>query len=66
MPAYEALDHIVTGSENIAHIVKNGETEAFTKIRKAYRGKAEFLTVDEESRAADREAGIGIAGSCLI
>ena len=66
VPAQQALQHVVTGGENIAHIVKDGETETLPDIRQADRGKAQFLTVDEQRRAADGKAGIGIAWSCLI
>ena len=66
MPAQEALDHIVFGGEDVAHIVKDGETETFSKIRKADRGKAELLTVHEQRCATDGKTGIRISGSCFI
>ena len=66
MPAHKALEHIVTRGKDVAHIVKNGEAEALSEIRQADSGKAEFLTVDEQRRATDGKAGIGIAGSSLI
>ena len=66
VPAQQTFQHIVTGSENIAHIVKDGEAETFSEVRQADLGKAQFLTVDEQRRAADGKTGIGIAGSCLI
>ena len=61
-----AFQHVVSGGENISHIVKESEAEAFPEIGQADRGKAQFLTVDEQRRAADGETGIGIARSCLI
>ena len=35
MPAQQALQHVVPGGKNIAHIVKNGETETFSEKRQA-------------------------------
>jgi len=66
VPARQALHHVVTGGENVAHIVKESETEAFTKPGQADGRKAEFLTVDEQRRATNGKTGIGIAGSSLI
>ncbi len=66
MPTRQALQHIVPGGENIAHVVKDGEAETFSEVRQADLGKAQFLTVDEQRRAADGKTGIGITGSCLI
>ena len=39
MPAQQSFQHIVTGSENIAHIVKDGEAETFSEIGQADWGK---------------------------
>jgi hypothetical protein len=66
VPAEHAFNHIVAGGEDIPHIVENSEAEAFSKIRQTDRGKAQFLTIDEKRRAADRKTRIGIARSCLI
>ena len=66
MPAQKTFDHVVTGGEDIAHIVKNGESETFSEVGQADWGKAKFLAVDEQRRAANGKAGIRIARSCLI
>ena len=66
MPAQETLEHVVTGSEHVSHIVKESEAEAFPEVGQADRGKAEFLTVDEQRGATNGKAGIGIARPCLI
>jgi hypothetical protein len=66
MPTQKALEHIVTGSENVPHIVKHSEAEPPSEIRKAYRREAQFLTINEQGGAANRKAGIRIAGTRLI
>ena len=66
VPAQHALQHVVTGSKNIAHIVENRETEPFSQEGQADRWKAELLAVHKQSGATDGETGTGIARSCLI
>ena len=66
MPAQHTLEHVVASSENVSHIVKESEAEAFPEIGQADGRKAQFLTVNEQRRATDGKTGIGIARSCLI
>ena len=66
MPAQKALEHIVTGSENVSHIVKHSEAESPSQKRKADRREAQFLTIHEQGGAANRKAGIRIARARLI
>src|ERR1700688_2893889 len=66
VPARKALEQIVTGGEDIAHIVKNSESEASSKIRQTHRGKAQFLTIHEKRSTADGKTGIGVARPCLV
>src|SRR5580658_2741265 len=66
MPAHEAFNHVVTGGENITHIVKNSEAKTFSKVWQAHLGKAQFLAIHKLRRTTDGKTGIGIAGSCLI
>ena len=62
----QAFQHVVTGGEDVAHIVKDGEAETFSEKGQADLGKAQFFTVDEQRSAADGKTRIGIARSCLI
>ena len=48
MPARQPLQQIVTGREDIAHIVKDREAETLSQIGQADGRKAQFFAVDEE------------------
>src|SRR5438309_1061036 len=66
VPAKKSLHHIVSGSENIAHIVKHGEAKPLSQVRQADRGKSQFEIVHKQRRTANRKTRLRIPGTCLI
>jgi hypothetical protein len=66
VPAHKALEHIVTGGKHIAHIVKDGEAEAFSEVGQTHGRKSEFLAIYEQCRTTYRKARVRVARTCLI
>ena len=66
VPAHQPLQHVVLRRENVTHIVKHCESEAFPDIGQRDLRKTQFQIVDEQRRPSYGKARIGITRPCLI
>src|SRR5215469_13316103 len=66
MPAQEAFQHVVSRREDVAHVMKNGESESFPKEGHGDGGETKFHVVHKQGRATYGETGSWVAWPCLI
>src|SRR5215469_18627875 len=66
MPAQEAFQHVVSRREDVAHVMKNGESESFPKERHGDGWETKFHVVHKQGCTTHGETGSWVAWPCLI